>query len=382
MRTYLGLMVLVLCAGWPALGQTQEKKAPASRPAAARDDLSGQVRRITAELRLSDDQIAKFETLLKKARKPKKPADFERALEDAFRARKANNSEAFDKATNRLRVLMAPVSASVLGDIEPELTDKQKSRLQKVIQRLSPTNRLSPHVVAESLALLRADLKLKPEQQKAFDAIANETIKSMNPTPRTRDLSPGELADVLAELQEAVATGDEERIRAVRSKIIDKPENPYDALMRAILDVYGLLSRGQHKPLIKYAMSVHTMATNASGPHEPVQLARLARRLELSQGQAQQVKSIEKTARSYDRSQPIGKALTAYQVLTQVIDLLKPEQLQKYRESLAQPGSGTPNLGRGTRAKAKFKSAKERTPSKAAKPADGATQKKDATGKP
>lgn len=367
MPKYLCIAVLTLCFACPSLAQdtsaptgpTQAKpakKEPTKKqrsfdkkpPKAAKhkgdaDDntpgpLAGQTRRIKQALQLTDEQSAKFDQILAKARDDhkKQQATVGKVLAEVRAARAQNKSEQFAKAVERLRAIASSGGLAVLNELESILTDEQKPKLERIRQRFEDRPKLTAQVIMEAMVRLRGDTHITKDQAPEFDRIVVNLCDSLDPSPRTRDVSPDEISDILAQLQEAVAAGDEDKIRAVRSRLVRERTEPFDALIAAVLDVDAVLNAPQRKTLEDFIVAVPALPKSSNQPRDARGLVRLAKSCKPTAEQLDQLKPVE--GWPVDRANAATTSRDLYKIYARIIDVLNDQQWEHFKTALKTDG--------------------------------------------
>jgi hypothetical protein len=313
--------------------------APAREDAAAggkRNDgpLAGQTRRIKQTLHLTEEQSAQFNRMLEKARdaRTRMQGDVGRVLAEARAARAQNKSERFEEAVKRLREIAAPNDGLVLSELETILTDEQKPRLEEVRKRLDAAPDPGVQVIMEALVRLRGDARISKEQAPQFDRIVIGLCESLDPSPRTRDVDSDEVAEILAALQEAVAAGDEDKIRNIGARLVHEKAEPMDALISGVLDIDGILKEPQRQSLEAFVVAIPTLPKSPSQPREPRAMVQLARGCKLSPEQEAQLKELE--SHPVDRANPATASRDLYKAFAPILDVLTDEQWEQFRLGL------------------------------------------------
>lgn len=328
-----------------------DEQVAAGEPA-HRDALAGQVRRIKAELRLTGEQAAKFDELLRKHRAGERPRDVANVLADIRQARERGDSDALSAALERLREITQPTALAVFADLAPHLTDEQRPRLERMRQRLNPARRFTAPMLLESLAWLRNALRLTPTERERYDQVALEAAAALDPTARTRDLDQTEVQEIIAELRQALADNDEARIHAVRSRMIPQQESSYDVLLRAMLDIDALVSDANRRALIEYIEAIPGLADRARETRDPLRYLKVARRLELSDEQTRRLDPLEERAAGVDRGNAAVRARQTYEIIIEIFDILSEPDRARFAELFEAETAAAAGGGRAIRAPA------------------------------
>ena len=193
--------------------------------------------------------------------------------------------------------------------------------------------------VSESKALsgktkvlyLMRQLELNPDQRENVRGLIDAILDS----GAEQDISLEEIYSLMAQVQEAEAAGDKDRITELTKELRSrgkKPEN-YDEFF---MNLERLLT-DQQKKLLKEARA--RLERNPSGALRPVDILRAAEKLDLNEEQRKHVEQVRQTARHSLRSTQKLKDKERFQVINgilgSIISKLTPEQEQAYGESIA-----------------------------------------------
>lgn len=292
--------------------------------------------RIRAELRLDERQKGEFNEVLERFARADDERDVRRSirkvLSELRAARKAQDESRLEEQHAELRRLSQDQLLAFLYEIESFLNPGQANRLVRIRTRLRTDNPKGFSSQVESIARLRTDLDLRDEQKKTFDGQVAAFVKNLDPSLKTRDLSQEQIDELLKALQEALESGDESKVRALRERVVARRPDP-DLAMAEFVSAVDYELTGAQRPILEDFVLALTSRREESSAHDTRDFLRAARRCDLTEQQKARLKEIEQAARkSADRRNPLRLALGTYTFRAQLEEMLDDQQRTKFRE--------------------------------------------------
>jgi Spy/CpxP family protein refolding chaperone len=371
MKTLITLLVAVGLAvsvygQQPAGGQNRpQPRGQGGPPGDPGQRLGVMAERLSNELKLDAAQVTKLNEIVKKHEQQMANApgreERRKLMEEMQQARQAGDDAKVEELRTKMRELGGgaggpggPMNAffdDVKGILRQDQLPKFEELRQAMVQRMGqqgPGGR--GQNVRQTIADLRQELKLEPEQQKRFDELAAQVNQQPGQSP--------ELQKLREEMQAAREANDQAKMQELQAKVQSLRGNPQTGLDKFYKDLEPILNDAQKAALKSFQQ-------RAQGGQDNVRVMfRAVQRLEgLTDAQREQIRAIEREATDASRGQAISdtaaRAEAAKKVKEQIKAILTPEQADQFEKALAQqnrpgrggqgnrPGRGQPQPGEG-----------------------------------
>jgi len=283
------------------------------------------------ELNLDEEQQAVFDELA--AKQLEKQEEARSRWREVREARRAGDNERAEELRRELgpRDGREAGMSEILEAIEPHLRDDQVSRLwelQEDIDRRRGDRERFQWVMAE----LPEELGLNAVQKAHYDKLLENERRTMR--DKMQELRPS-----MEELREAVAAGDEDRIRELR-QIIDDSRPSRTEMIDVVLDrLPDVLTPEQTEILTAMQASWNSTGdkqTDKSNDARHVLSA--AKRVRLDRDQKDKYREIEREAigayRKLSRKDKEAHAKLADEIKSELAAMMNEEQVKKFEEAL------------------------------------------------
>ncbi|RMF79836.1 MAG: hypothetical protein D6744_08795 [Planctomycetota bacterium] len=341
MRTILTLVFCGLMLAPTGLAQDEKQaKAPqrAKRPPRVRTydatmGLREVAKHLKSDLELDDAQKSQLDELAKTvARNTAREGrtDPRRLLSDMRKA--GGDADALAAIKSELRPLRERQVLALLDEIKPILTDAQLRKLERIAAPLHQRTPRWKSALMESLALLRHDLGLDEEHAAAFDqAVAALRADLFATGPKLEKMDKDEL---LAKVQEALASKDPDAIRNLRSQLKTNQPDAELALVRFIAELDRQLNDAQRPTLVEFVERLMSMPNKTGTARDPRQLIQIARQNSLNREQRDAMRAIERDFNKASRGDNEKRFASLYECAIRITEVLTRPQLNAFRRVL------------------------------------------------
>ncbi|MCG3126108.1 MAG: hypothetical protein CHACPFDD_00938 [Phycisphaerae bacterium] len=332
------------------LAQTPDEQ-PAPRARIARPDrparqqggerMRPMVDRLVRELDLDEAQKAELDRILESQRE--QMSEMRRAAEEMRAARQAGDEARLAELREKFGDIQRGGGAmfdGIFDQLAPHLRPDQKAKLETLRSDMAARRPGPQSIDWDDLA---AQLKLDDVQRAKFDEIV----------ARARDeagrAGPGEeLRGIYEEMRTARDGGDDAKVEELRAKIADMRRAGDSRGETAFDEIAGILRDDQKAVLTRYRERV--ARGRGQEIDDPRQIVRIARRLDLTDDQLNQLGEIEEASQEQlkDDDSREHRATVAKNVTAKVRAILDAEQVKRFDEALSRRTGGPrrPEAGR------------------------------------
>ena len=339
MKLVWKLALLGLFAAPVALAQQDDgapKRERAKRPARQSPydaTMSGRdlVKRLTNDLELNDDQRAKLNAALQQTNKQvahdAKP-DAGRLLAEL---RKAGGDEhELAAIKGRLHPVMEQQTLALLSEVPPILTDEQARKFERLVAPMRVRTPRWKGSLMESLAFMRHALKLDAQHAEGFDQAVKALRADLFASHTTiKDMDKDEL---LAKVQEALASKDPDAIRNIRSQLKTDAPDVDLAVVRFVNELAGQIGDQRRPVLEEFVERVMSTPNKPGAPRDPRHLVQVARQNSLDHEQRDAMREIERDFNEAPHGDNEARFVALYQCTSRIAEVLTQPQLNAFRK--------------------------------------------------
>lgn len=355
MRRLALLPIVLSLVSIAALAQTPDER-PAPRARVARPDRAepgadqqpgGQrmrpmIDRLVRELELDEAQKAELDRILEGQRE--QMSEMRRAAQEMRAARQAGDEARLAELREKFGDVQRGGGAmfdGIFDQLAPHLRPDQKAKLDTVRKDFAARQPGGPAAIDWND--LAQQLKLDDAQRAKYDEIVERTRGEGGPGGPAE-----EMRGIYEEMRAARDAGDDAKVEELRAKIGDMRRAGGSRGEAALDEIAAILHDDQKAVLTRYRERV--ARGRGQQLDDPRQIIRVARRLDLTEDQIDQLGQIEEDSQEQlkDDTSREHRATVAKNVTTKVRAILDAEQVKRFDEELSRRTGGPrrPEAGR------------------------------------
>ena len=350
----IGIIMLVAALAAPAQDGGRLQRGP--RPALGRGPngagaaaFGPLVRRLAAELNLTDAQKPQYDALVAKyqAQAESQPAqrdslrELARQLRDARQSGDTARAEEIQTQMREARGSGLQSLRGFLAELEPLLDDAQREKLASFRTRLGRGADASGRGadLRSLMQRLPTELGLSEQQRTQYQTLVAEQRQQLQQNQqRWRELQP-----LLDELRAARDSGDQARVAELQAQLDQQRPTPPD-FQSFFAKLEPILTDDQKAKLTELRANA---GPAAQGPTDVRQVLRAAQQLDLTDQQKERLKEIAREAQSVERASAdaAGRVERTSVVKQRVLEVLDPNQAAQFERLMARgerPGRAGP----------------------------------------
>ncbi len=344
-RRILALICLTLPVSL-ALGQDEPKgPPPEGRRGAALGgmrevggpSLERRVKRVasqlTEELTLTEEQQQQLDELVtqflaehKDMQRPP-PEEMREIMQQMREARQAGDEAKAEELRKKLGPVGNQVMIDFLSEVEPILTEEQKTKLDEIRDRLVRPGR-GPTDPLERIEELRDELQLKPKQSQKFDALYQQLSEQI----KSSKMETSEMLELVDELRKAAEAGDQDKVNQLREKLRASQDTSQAALDEFFISLGTELDAEQLRTMERCRDQLQRGGPSGNDPRRLFQLATRCdltadQKKDLAELQRELTPQIREARRDQEKLNDLTEKADAG-----IKEILTAEQLTQYEE--------------------------------------------------